>query len=63
MMLSAQGERVGVWQYGSEGRDEFVDLCMSQDQINIAGYVGAGADDQDILIDRLSEAGEPRDSE
>ena len=61
MALSAEGERVGVWQYGSSGRDEFVDLCLSQDQLNIAGYIGGRGEDLDILVDRIGALGMERE--
>ena len=61
MAISAEGDHVGVWQYGSTGRDEFVDLCLSQDLVNIAGYTGGRGEDLDILIDRIGALGAERE--
>ena len=61
MALSPQGQQLGVWQYGSAGRDEFVDLCVAQGQLNVAGYIGGGEGDLDALVDRLPHLGAERD--
>ena len=54
MKLSPEGQRLDVWQYGASGRDEFVDLCLSQDLINAVGYIGGEGEDLDLIIDRRS---------
>ena len=62
--LSQEGQLLRTRQYEYTGRDEIVDLAFTQNQLNLAGYLGgsAGADDLDIFVDRLADIEEPRGS-
>ena len=58
LQLSPTGEMVHVQQYGSDGRDEFVDVLFDHNDICVAGYIDMGRDgggeNLDILVDRFT---------
>lgn len=61
MKLSPEGALLQVSQYGTEeGRDEFVDLILSGESLNLAGYVGTSSGDLNAVVDRLPELNSPR---
>ena len=52
--LSAEGQQLNVVQYGSNGRDEFVDVAYSQNMLCISGYWSLDEENMDIWVDRVS---------